>query len=81
MAPKHDADHGHHNPCDPPFTISVDCKLVTRKDESIPSVTMQDENHTDIMYKLATMVGSDRNMVLGFINDIVGNKNSYCGQR
>ena len=40
MAPKHDTDHGHHNPSDPQSTISVDCKLVTHKDESIPSVTM-----------------------------------------
>ena len=56
MAPKHDTDHEHHNPSNPPFTTSVDCKLVTHKDESIPSVTMQDEDHTDIMDELAALL-------------------------
>ena len=36
---------------------------------------MQDEDHADIMNELATMVGSDRNTVQGFINDMVGNTN------
>ena len=77
MAPKHDNDHGHHNPSDPPSTTSVDCKLITCEDESIPSVTMQDENHIDIMDELATMVGSDCNIVQGYINDMVGNRNDH----
>ena len=75
MAPKHDDDHGHHNPSDPPFTTSVDYKLVTCKDESIPSVTIQDEDYTYIMDELATMVESYHNTVQGFINDMVGNTN------
>ena len=56
MAPKHDSDHEYHNPSDPLSTTSVRCKLVTRKDESIPSITMQDEYHTDSMDELVTMV-------------------------
>ena len=40
MAPKHDSDHEHHNPSDSPSNPSVDCKLVTHEDESIPSVAM-----------------------------------------
>ena len=48
----------HHNPSDPPSTTSVDCKLVTHEDESIPSVTIQDEDHTDIMDELAAMLRS-----------------------
>ena len=73
MAPKHDTDHKHHNLSDQPSNPSVDCKLVTNKDESIPSVAMQDQDYTDIMDELSTMVGSDRNTVEGFINDTVGN--------
>ena len=75
MAPKYDTDHGQHNPSDPPSTKFADCKLVTREDESIPSMTTQDEDHTDIMNKLATMVGSDRNTVQGIINNMIGNTN------
>ena len=75
MAPKHDNDHGNHNPSDPPSTTFVDCKLITCKDESILSVTMQDEDHTDIIDQLVIMVESDRNTVQGFINDMVGNTN------
>ena len=56
MAPKHDTDHEHHNPNDLQSTTSVDCKLVTHEDKSIPSVTMQNEDHTDIMGELATML-------------------------
>ena len=37
---------------------------------------MQNEDHTDIMDELAAMVGSDRNAVQGFINDMVGNTNA-----
>ena len=33
---------------------------------------MQNKDHTDIMDELATMVGSDRNTVQGFINNMVG---------
>ena len=63
MAPKHDTDHEHHNPSDPSSNPSVDSKLVTHEDESIPSVAMQDQDHTDIMDALAVMVGSDHNTV------------------
>ena len=56
MAPKHDTDHDHHNASDLQFTTSVDCKLVTHKDESIPSETMKNEDTTDIMDKLAAMI-------------------------
>ena len=73
MAPKYDIDHRHHNPSDQPFNSFVDCKLITPKDESIPSVAMQDQNYTDIIDELSTMVGSDRNTVQRFINDMVGN--------
>ena len=40
MTPKHDTDHEHYNPIDLQSTTSVDYKLITNKDESIPSVTM-----------------------------------------
>ena len=76
MVPKHDTDHEHHNQSDPTSNPSVDSKHVTHKDESILSVAMQDQNHTDIMDELAAMVGSDRNTVQGFINDLVGNNNA-----
>ena len=56
MAPKHDTDHEYHNPSDPQPTTSVDCKLVTHKDESIPSETMKNEDNTDIMDELAAMI-------------------------
>ena len=56
MAPKHDTVHGHHNPSNPQPITSVDCKLVTHKDESIPSDTMKNENTTDIMDELAAMI-------------------------
>ena len=55
MASKRDTDRGHHNPSDPQPTTSVDCKLITRKDESISSETMKNEDTTDIMYELAVM--------------------------
>ena len=53
MTQEHDTRRGHHNPSDPQSTTSVDCKLVTHEDESIPSVTMQNKDHTDIMDELA----------------------------
>ena len=56
MASKHYNDHGHHNPSNPQSTTFVDCKLVTHKDESISSVTMQNKDHTDIMDELAAML-------------------------
>ena len=71
IAPKHDTDHECHNPSDPPTNPSVDCKLVTHEDKSISSVAMQDQDHTDIMDEFSTMVGSDRNTVQGFINDML----------
>ena len=41
---------------------------------------MQDQDHTDIMNELAVLVGSDRNTVQGFINDMVGNTNAPTSQ-
>ena len=73
MAPINDADHEQNIPSDPSSTPSVDCMLVPYKDESIPSVTMQNEDHTDIMDELAVMIGSDRNTAQGFIYNMVGN--------
>ena len=61
MAPKHNNDYEHHNPSSPPSTTSVDCKLVTCKGESIPSVTMQDKDHTAIMDELVIMVNNNTN--------------------
>ena len=72
MVPKNNTDHEHHNPSDPPSNPFVDSKLVTHKDESIPSVAMQNQDHIDIKDELATMVGSERNTIQGFINDMVG---------
>ena len=70
MAPKHDTGH------DP----SVGDKLVTHEDDSIPSVAMQDQDYIDIMDKLAAIIGSDRNTVQGFINDMVGNTDAPNSQ-
>ena len=36
-------------------------------------MAMQDQDHTNIMHELATLVGSNRNTVQEFINDMVGN--------
>ena len=80
MVPKHDTDHEHQNPSDPTSNPSVDGKLVIHEDESISSVRMQDQDHTDIMDELAAMIGSDRNTVQGFINDMVGNTNTPTSQ-
>ena len=77
MAPKHDTDHYHHIPSNIQSTTFVDCKLVTHEDKSIPSVTMQNEDHIDSMDELAAMVGSDCNTVQGLINDMVGNTNDH----
>ena len=43
------------NPNNPQFTTSVDCKLVTGKDESISSETIKNEDTTEIMDELAVM--------------------------
>ena len=73
MAPNSDTDHEHQNTSDSTSNPSVDDELVTHEDESIPSVAMQDQDHTNIMHELATLVGSNRNTVQEFINDMVGN--------
>ena len=72
MAPKYDTDHENHNPSNPPSNSLVDCKLITPKNESIPSVAIQDQDYTDIIDELSTILGSDRNTVQRFINDMVG---------
>ena len=77
MASKHDTDYEHHNPSDLQSNTSDDRKLITHKDKSIPSVTMQDKYHTDIMDELVAMVGSNRNTVQGFINNMVGNTDAH----
>ena len=56
MAPKHDTGRGDHNLSDPQPTTSVDCKLVTHKDESISSETMKNEDTSDSMDELAAMI-------------------------
>ena len=56
MAPKHDIDHGYHNPSNPQRTTSVDCKLITHKNEYIPSKTMKNEDNIDIMNELSAMI-------------------------
>ena len=56
MAPKHDTNHELHNPSNPTSNLSVDSKLVTHKDESIPSETKKNGDTTDIMDELAAMI-------------------------
>ena len=56
MAPKDDTGRGHHNPRDPQPTTSVDCKLITCKNESISSEIMKNEDTADIMDELAAML-------------------------
>ena len=73
MAPNRDTDHEHQNTSDLTYNPFIDDELVNHKDESTPSVAMQDQDHTNIMHKLATLVSSTRNRVQGFINDMVGN--------
>ena len=80
MASNHEIDHEHQNTRDSTSNPSVADEFVTHEDESIPSVAMQDQDHTDIMEELATLVGSNRNMVQGFINDMVGNTNAPTSQ-
>ena len=80
MTPKHDTDHEHQNPSNSISNPSVDSKLVTCKDESISSVAIQDQDHTDIMDALAALIGSKYNTIQGFINDMVGNTNASTSQ-
>ena len=56
MAPKHDTNHRYHNPSNPQPTTSVDYKLVTHEDESIPSEAMKNKDNTDIIDELAAMI-------------------------
>ena len=56
MAPIHDISQEDHNPSNPQPTTSVDCKLITHKNESISSETMKNEDTTDIMDELAAMI-------------------------
>ena len=39
IAPKYDTDHEHCNANDLQSTIFIDCKFITHKNKSIPSVT------------------------------------------
>ena len=71
MASNHEIDHEHQNTRDSTSNPSVADEFVTHKDESIPLVAMQDQDHADIMEELATLVGSNRNTVRKFINDMV----------
>ena len=80
MVHKHDTDHGKNNPSNPPSNPSVDCKLVAHENESIPSVAMQNQDHTDIMNELTTMAGSNHNTVQEFINDTVGDTDAPTKQ-
>ena len=73
MASNHETDHEHQNPSDSTFNPSVDNEFVNPKDESIPSVAMQDQDHTNIMHELTTLVDFNRNIVQEFINNMVGN--------
>ena len=70
MAPKHVTKQ------DP----SVDGKLANHENETILSVAMQDQDHTDIMNGLRVLVGSDRNAVQKFINDMIDNTNAATSQ-
>ena len=70
MAPKHDTEH------DP----SIDGKFATNANESIPSMTMKNQDHTDIMNQLRVLVDSNCDTVQGFINDMVGNSNAFTSQ-
>ena len=61
---KHDNGRGDHNPSNPQPTTSVDCKLVTHKDESISSETMKNKYTTDIMDELAVMIQPQNQLTL-----------------
>ena len=55
MTRRQNNGQGHHNPSDPQFTTSVDCKLATGKDESFSSLAVKNGDITNIMDELATM--------------------------
>ena len=80
MASNHETDHEHQNTSDSTYNPSADNELVTHKDESIPSVAMQDQDHANIMQELKTLVGSNRNTVREFINDMVVETNTPTSQ-
>ena len=61
---KHNISQGHHNRNDTLSTTSIDCKLDTRKDESVSSNTVKNGDVAEIM-------GDTLNMIEGFINDMV----------
>ena len=56
MESKHDTFQGHHNPNNPQSTTFVDCELVTGKDKLFSSGTIKNEDTTDIMDELASMI-------------------------
>ena len=80
MASNHETDHEHQNTSDSTYNPSTDDELVTHKDESIPSVAMQDQDHANIMQELKILVGSNGNTVREFINDMVVEANTPTSQ-
>ena len=80
MASNHETDHEHQNTNDSTYNPSADNELVTHKDELIPSVAMQDQDHANIMQELKTLVGSNRTTVREFINDMVVETNTPTSQ-
>ena len=71
MAPTRGIDHEHQNTSGSTSNPSIDNELVTHKNKLIPSVAMQDQDHTNIMQELVTLAGSNRNLVQEFINYMV----------
>ena len=63
MASNHEIDHEHQNTRDSTSNPSVADEFFTHKDELIPLVAIQDQDHTNIMEELKTLVGSDCNTV------------------
>ena len=55
MTHEHDTGRGHHNPINPQSNTSVDYKLATGKDESLPPEAMKNGDITHIMDELTTM--------------------------
>ena len=49
MASNHETDHAHQNTDDSPYNTTTDDELVTHKDVLIPSVSMEDQDHTNFM--------------------------------
>ena len=80
MASNHEPDHEHQNTSDSTSNPSADDELVTHKDELIPSVAMQDQDHANIIQELKTLVSSKRNTVREFINDMVIQTNNPTSQ-